>query len=46
MGLLAGASDRVDNRVDLVAFPQRVEGRERHADLRPEGARDQLAPPE
>src|SRR4029077_20042412 len=43
--LLAGAADRVDNRVDVVALPQRVEGGKRHADLGPEGAQDQLAPP-
>ena len=45
MGLDGGAADRVDDRVDVVALPQRVEGRERHADLGPERTEDQLAPP-
>ena len=45
MGVVAGAADRVDDGIDVVALPQRVEGGERHADLGPEGAQDQLAPP-
>jgi hypothetical protein len=45
MGVLAGATNRVDDRIDVVALPQRVEGREGHADFGPESAQDQLAPP-
>src|SRR6476660_1752777 len=29
------AADGVDNGIDLIALPQRVQGRERHADLGP-----------
>jgi hypothetical protein len=43
VGLLARAPDSVDDGIDVVALPQRVEGRKRHADLRPERAQDQLA---
>ena len=39
-----GAADRVDDRIDVVALPERVERGERHADLRPQRAQDQLAP--
>src|ERR1022692_4347408 len=38
-----GAADRVDDRVDLIPFPQRVEGGEGHADFGPQGADDELA---
>ena len=44
MGVLAGAAGRVDDRVDVVALPQRVESGKRHANLGPEGAEDGLAP--
>jgi hypothetical protein len=39
------AGDRVDHGIDLVALPQRVKRRERHADLGPERTEDQLATP-
>src|SRR5262249_56076687 len=38
-----GAADRVDNGVDLVPVPQRVERGEGHADFGPESAEDELA---
>src|SRR4029077_15960522 len=44
VGLDGGAADRVDDRVDLIAFPHRVERGKRHADLSPQGADDELAP--
>jgi hypothetical protein len=45
MGLRRRAADRVDDGIDLVALAKRVEGRERHADLGPERAEDELPPP-
>ena len=39
------AADRVDDGIDVVALAHRVEGGEGHADLGPERAEDQLAPP-
>src|SRR3954469_7990707 len=45
MGLERRAADRVDDGIDLVALAQRVEGGERHADLGPERAEDELASP-
>ena len=44
MRLHGRAADRVDDGIDLVALPQRVDRSERHADLRPERAEDELAP--
>ena len=43
MGLGRGAADRIDDGVDLIPFPQRVEGGEGHADLGPQGAEEELA---
>ena len=44
MGFEGGATDRIDKGIDLVALAERIEGRKGHADLRPEGAEDELAP--
>jgi hypothetical protein len=44
MGFGGRATDRIDNGIDLVALAERIEGRKGHADLRPEGANDELAP--
>src|SRR3954451_7050788 len=42
MGLERRAADRVDDGIDLVALAKGVEGGERHADLGPERAEDEL----
>src|SRR5215211_7343195 len=45
MGVERRAADRIDDGIDLVALAKRVEGRERHADLGPERAEDELPAP-
>jgi hypothetical protein len=40
------ATDRIDDGIDLEAFAKRVERWKRHANLRPEGAEDELPSPE
>src|SRR5258708_2036621 len=44
MGLGAGAANRVDDRINIVALAHGVDRGKRHADLGPEGADDELAP--
>src|SRR6266436_920344 len=44
MRLEGGTADRIDDRIDVVTLPQRVERGEGHTNLRPERAEDELAP--
>jgi hypothetical protein len=44
MSLDGGPADRVDDGIDLVTLAEGVERGKGHADLRPQGAEDELAP--